>query len=97
MNSLPEHIIIRGARPTDAAALERLAALDSRHVPSGELLVAESDGELRAALSVEDGAYIADPFQRTAGLIALLDMRAAGLELRRRARHGRPRLALRAA
>ena len=97
MKNLIDNIVIRRARPGDASALERLAALDSRHVPGGDLVVAEADGELRAALSVEDGAYIADPFQRTAELITLLDMRAAGLELRRPSRRRRPRLALRAA
>ena len=42
---------IRQARPADAAALERLAALDSSQVPAGELLLAEVGDELWAAYS----------------------------------------------
>ena len=54
------------------ASLERLAALDSRRVPSGELFVAEVDGRLLAATSIDTGAVIADPFEHTA-----VDRRAA--------------------
>jgi hypothetical protein len=72
-------IVIRPDRPEDAGALARLAALDSARVPAGPLLVAEVAGELRAAISLADGRSIADPFQRTASLVALLAMRAAQL------------------
>jgi hypothetical protein len=65
-------ITLRSARPDDADALRRLAALDSRPLPSGRLLLAEEDGVLRAALSLETGAAIADPFARTDHLCALL-------------------------
>ncbi len=72
-------IVIRPDRPEDVRALARLAALDSARVPAAPLLVAEVAGELRAALSLYDGATIADPFQRTASLVALLTMRAGQL------------------
>jgi len=73
-------IIIRLAATNDAPALARLAALDSRRVPPGRLLVAQVDGELWAATS-STGAVIADPFRPTADLVALLTLRAAQLEL----------------
>jgi hypothetical protein len=74
-----EAITIRYAFPDDALALGRLAALDSRPVPTQPILVAEVDGGLRAALSTVDGAVIADPFHRTAPLVGLLRARAGQL------------------
>ncbi len=70
-------ITIRPAYADDEAALTRLATLDSARVPSGRLLLAEVDGELRAALATDDGTVIADPFFRTVELIALLRKHAA--------------------
>jgi hypothetical protein len=75
-------IVIRPALPEDQHALARLAGLDSASVPAAPLLVAEVGGELRAARSLHDGAVIADPFQRTASLVALLALRAGQLQLR---------------
>jgi hypothetical protein len=70
-------ITIRPAHPDDDAALGRLAALDSvDRVPDGQLLLAEADGELRAALALGDGSVIADPFFATAGLVSLLRRQA---------------------
>jgi hypothetical protein len=57
-------------------SLERLAALDSRRVPSGELFVAEVDGRLLAATSIDTGAVIADPFEHTAAIVELLQIQA---------------------
>ncbi|HWH93241.1 MAG TPA: hypothetical protein VNT03_05220 [Baekduia sp.] len=65
-------VTLRAARPDDAADVSRLAALDSRRVPAGPLLLAEEDGVLRAALSLRTGAVVADPFAPTAHLVALL-------------------------
>jgi hypothetical protein len=78
-------IVIRPDRPEDRRALDRLAALDCARVPAAPLLVAEVAGELRAALSLADGATIADPFHRTASLLALLTMRAEQLQAEPRA------------
>jgi hypothetical protein len=75
-------IVIRPALPEDQRALARLAGLDSASVPGAPLLVAEVGGELRAARSLSDGAVIADPFHRTAWLVALLALRAGQLQLR---------------
>jgi hypothetical protein len=65
-------VTIRHAAAPDMPALERLAALDSRRVPSGELFVAEVDGHLLAAASIDTGAVIADPFEHTASIVELL-------------------------
>ena len=76
-------ITIRFAYPDDAAALRRLAALDSQLLPSGPLLVAEVAGELWAAVSATGGREaIADPFRHTAELVALLYERADRLTRR---------------
>src|SRR5215217_6875017 len=71
-------VLIRAARGSDGPALERLAELDSARVPEGELLVAESGGRLVAALAPASGRRIADPFRRTADVVALLELRAGG-------------------
>lgn len=65
-------ITIRLATPADAGSLERLAQLDSAGHLEGAILVAEASGELRAAVSLADAAVIADPFHRTAEIVAAL-------------------------
>ena len=70
---------IRQADPVDEAAIRRLAALDSAEAPQGELLVAESDDELVAAVPVAGGRAVADPFRRSAEVVDLLRLRASQL------------------
>ena len=72
-------ILIRHAAAGDGPVLMRLAALDSAPVPFGPTLIAEVDGEPRAALALRDGAVIADPFARTAELVQLLKVHAAAV------------------
>ena len=87
---------IRQARHTDAAALERLAALDSSHTPHGNVLLAEVGDELWAALSLEDGHAVADPLRPSADAVLMLGARSRQLHREQRRRsHGRlrPRLA----
>lgn len=72
-------ITVRLADYSDSRALLRLAALDSAQVPDGALVVAESDGELVAALPVDGGRALADPFYRTAALVQMLELRAVQL------------------
>ena len=74
MQSLDPTVVIRAARGSDGNALESLARLDSQRPLAGEVLVAEQDGALVAALAGE--RVIADPFRPTADLIALLRVRA---------------------
>jgi hypothetical protein len=71
MRTSLDTITIRRANPAEAA-VARLAQLDSAPAPAGELLAAEVDGELRAAVSLTDGSAIADPFERTVELVELL-------------------------
>ena len=56
----------------DHDELQRLAALDSAEPLTGDVLLGRVNGELRAALSVDDGRVVANPFCRTARLVALL-------------------------
>ena len=72
--------IIRHATEADAAALRRLAALDSARPLTGRVLIGELEGQPAAALSLKTGAAIADPFQRTDALRAYLRMRASAVE-----------------
>jgi hypothetical protein len=53
------------------------------------MLLAEIGGELRAAVPLDGGPAIADPFQRTAELVALLAERAQQIVPRVPRRRGR--------
>jgi hypothetical protein len=55
--------------------LERLAALSERQVRDGDWLVADLDGEPVAAVSIEDGTTLYDPFRPTSQLLSLLELR----------------------
>jgi hypothetical protein len=72
-------VTLRYSSAADAARLKTLAELDSAEAPTGPALVAEVDGRLRAALPLDGGAPIADPFHRGAELIELLRLRAGQL------------------
>lgn len=63
----------------DAAAVRRLAGLDSAPVPRGTMLLGLVDGEAVAARSLTTGAVVADPFRPTVAVVELLAMRAARL------------------
>jgi hypothetical protein len=70
---------VRFARDTDALALDRLAQLSERPVPAGTLLVGSVRGEISAAVAIDGGAAIADPFLPTAAAVAELRGRARQL------------------
>jgi hypothetical protein len=72
-------VTLRYAAAADHTRLRQLAELDSAEVPMGPFLVAEVDGRLRAALPLDGGTPIADPFHRGAELIELLRIRASHL------------------
>jgi hypothetical protein len=65
-------ITIRAATALDRAAIMRIAQRDTRGLPPEPVLVAERAGEVQAALSLRTGGIVADPFRRTAELVALL-------------------------
>jgi hypothetical protein len=69
-------LTIRRATDSDAFALRRLATIDSAAPPTGEVLLAEMGDELWAAISVDTGAAIADPFRPSGDLVDLLRFRA---------------------
>ncbi len=55
--------------------LERLAALTARPARDGDWLVAEVDGVPVAAVSIEDGSTLYDPFRPTSQVVSLLEFR----------------------
>jgi hypothetical protein len=75
---------IRRATASDAPAIDRLAELDSASAPPGAILLAEVDDEPWAAVEIESGRAIADPFRPSGDLVQLLRYRARGM----RPRHG---------
>jgi hypothetical protein len=82
-------VVIRAARGSDGSALVDLARLDSQVPLAGDVMIAEQDGSLVAALAGD--RVIADPFRPTDDVVALLRLRArAGHG--RLSRRGRPRM-----
>jgi hypothetical protein len=79
-------LLLRPSTAADAAALERLAALDSARPLTGEVMLAHAGGDVRAALSLETGRVIADPFYPSAELVELLRAAAGDAPRRRRLR-----------
>jgi len=69
-------VVIRRAVPSDRKALAYLAEIDSKRLLHGDVLLAEVEGEARAALSLDEGTVVADPFRPTAALVSLLAVRA---------------------
>jgi hypothetical protein len=65
-------ITIRPAQWADADAVRRVAQRDSHGVPDGDLLIAVVGSEVRAAISLQSGEVIADPFRPTKELVRML-------------------------
>ena len=76
METTASHISIRLATEADNTTLIKLAALDSAPAPNGSVLVADVGGEIVAARSLARPRSIADPFQPTAEIRELLELRA---------------------
>ena len=74
-----QRIVLRLAVPADAPAVAQIAALDSKPQPDAPTLLAEVDGQLVAAAPVAGGRAVADPFEPTAHLVALLERHARTL------------------
>jgi hypothetical protein len=77
-------LTIRVATPDDEIALVRLAETDSSRIPTGTVLVAEVGGELWAALSLDDGHGVSDPFRPSAEALWMLTERRRQLRPARR-------------
>jgi hypothetical protein len=77
---------IRQATEHDQRDLRRLAELDSEPRPlTGRVIIGEMKGEIAAAIAVDDGRVIANPFRHTAQLVAHLRRRASALHAAERA------------
>jgi hypothetical protein len=76
-NMTDETLTIRRADSSDTTALFRLAALDSGSPPTGETLLAEVGGEVWAAVEIDSGAAIADPFRPSGELVDLLRLQVS--------------------
>jgi hypothetical protein len=55
--------------------LERLAQLSEKSLHEGEWLVADVDGVTVAAVAVDDGTTVYDPFRPTSQAVSLLKLR----------------------
>jgi hypothetical protein len=71
-----DDLTIRRATDRDREALDRLAGLDSTHLPADDFLIAEVGGEPWAAVGIASGAIVANPFRPSADVAALLRLRA---------------------
>jgi hypothetical protein len=77
---------LRIARRDDADAIQRLAVLDEARPLEGRVLLAIVNGLAVAALSLDEGRVVADPFVATVEARSLLRLRAAQLAEGRRRR-----------
>jgi hypothetical protein len=74
-----DEVVIRRSVPGDGDAVARLARLEDRRLARGPYVVAERRGEVVAAMPLLGGSAVADPFEPTADMVALLELRARQL------------------
>jgi hypothetical protein len=74
-----DRIVIRRSGPGDGPAIARLAQLDEHEWAGGPAVLAEMDGDIRAAVPLDGSESFADPFFETADVVALLELRAGQL------------------
>ncbi len=74
-------LTIRRAYDADQRSVADLAGLDSAPPLAGDVLLAESEGGPVAAIEVDSGRVVADPFRRTAEEADLLRARARQLRV----------------
>ena len=84
MTTTRNALTIRPATATDAAQLVDLARLDSARPLDGDVLVAETAGRTVAAVALDSGRAVADPFVPSSEAVAMLRMRAGQLRADRR-------------
>lgn len=75
-------VTLRQYSAEDHGPIARLVALGSSSPPPQPVVVAEVGGELRAALSLNDGSFVTDPFHLTQGVVELLRAYARQLDAR---------------
>ena len=74
-------LTVRAATPRDSDGVRLLAALEGVAMPTGEMLVAQAGDELRAALPLDGGRALADPFHPSAHMVEMLELRARQLRM----------------
>jgi hypothetical protein len=72
-------LTVRPADQDDDEVADVLAELDSAPALAGRRLLALADGWPVAAISLDDGRVVANPFTRSAEAVALLRLRASQL------------------
>jgi hypothetical protein len=78
-----DSVSIGRAEPAAVEAIKRLAALDGRRVSADDHLIADVKGKAWAAVSVQTGEVVADPFLPTAHVADLVRLHAARLHEQR--------------
>jgi hypothetical protein len=74
--STPKAVALRLAEADDARVLKILAELDEEPGLNGEALLALVDGEVVAAMSLDDARVVSNPFVATSDVVSLLKLRA---------------------
>jgi hypothetical protein len=77
------NVTIKFSTEADSERVRRLAELDGKRPPHGDVLLAEVNGRLLAGIGM-DGTVIADPFERTAPVVKLLRTQLSGRPARAR-------------
>jgi hypothetical protein len=72
-------LTVRAATQRDSDAVRLLAALEGVSMPRGRVLVAQVGNDVVAALPLEGGGPLADPFRPSAHFVELLQLRARQL------------------
>jgi predicted ATP-grasp superfamily ATP-dependent carboligase len=75
-------ITMRAAMTADATAIARLSELEEDRPLTGDVLVAEGDGAVIAALSIDENRAVADIFKPTAEIVSLLRSRRQAIVAR---------------
>src|SRR4051794_41954320 len=70
-SNISQDVTIRWALPADLPALERVAALDSKRLPAGPLLLAAGGGQIWAGPSTLDERAGAGPLVPNRGLFGV--------------------------
>ncbi|MBA3261411.1 MAG: hypothetical protein H0T69_02815 [Thermoleophilaceae bacterium] len=82
-----DRITIKLSTDADRQRIHDLAELDGKRAPNGDVLLAEANGRLVAAIGM-DGTVVADPFERTASVVGVLRRQIAGERTRATRRRG---------
>jgi hypothetical protein len=80
-------LTVRAATQRDGESVRLLAALEGVEMPAGAVLVAQVGDDVMAALPLDGGRALADPFRPTKHLVALLELRARQLRSEDKAGH----------